>query len=145
MTEAALAVDETPSPTAKHLQVFRNLRGGVLVDSEGVVAVDTSGNPLATDAYGRALTTGTRGTYGGQAGISGTVDVPPGAVVRSYAAQSGSSAASITVPGVTGTITVPGDSNSQTQFADNPDPGTMVGPCTFTFSSTAAYCVIWVL
>ncbi len=95
------------------------------------------------DSAGRVAVTGTVGTYTGQAGVSGTVNVPSGAVVRSYAAQSGSTAASLTVPGVSGTITVPGSNQAQTQFADNPDPGTMVGPCSFTFSNTAAYVVIW--
>lgn len=90
-----------------------------------------------------AIVKGT-GTYGGQAGTgSATVNVPAGYWVRSYACQSGASAATITVPGVSGTITVPGSNQASTQFSDNPDPGTMIGPCTFTFSNTAAYAVIW--
>lgn len=85
------------------------------------------------------------GLYGGAAGVSGTVNVPAGAVVRSYAAQSGTAAASITVPGITGNIVIPGDNQHSTQFQDNPDPGTLVGPCTFVFTSTAAYTITWTL
>lgn len=85
------------------------------------------------------------GALGGQAGVSGTVVVPAGAIVTGIAAQSGNVAASATIPGITGAVTIPGSNQAQTQFNMSPPAGTMVGPCSITFSSTAAYVVEWVL
>ncbi len=109
--------------------------------SQRTQVIGNTGNLLQINPDKSVLARPTIGTYTGNSGTSGSVSIPSGAVVRSYAAKAGTaSTASLTVPGITGTIALP----LSTQFADDPDPGTMIGPATFTFTNTVSYVVIWV-
>ncbi len=104
--------------------------------------IGNTGNLLQINPDKSILARPSVGTYMGDAGVSGAVNVPAGATVRGYSAYAGAfTTATIAVPGITGTITIP----ISGQFSDNPDPGTMIGPVTFTFTSTVSYIVTWVL
>lgn len=86
------------------------------------------------------------GAYNGVAGTgSATVNVPAGAHVRSFSIVAGTSSATATIPGITGTVTIPGSSQNSQAFNENLDYNQMIGPVSFTISNAASYVVTWIV